>query len=348
MTAETDGIKGADQLDTPIKMIFNLAGNVLVNQHSDIQRTTRLLKDRSKVAFIVCSDLFMTPSTQFADLILPGTSMFEGENIREPWSGGNYLLYVNQCIPPLFECRFEYDWLVEVADRIGLKEAFTAGAPHLRAQLKRSYEALRRVERELPDFDTFREQGGYVYQSTKHVVAFREQIEFPASKPFDTPSGKIEIFSPRLEAGGDIPGIPKYVPAFEGPQDPIAEKYPYQLVGWHSKRRTHSTHDHNRWLDGVEDQQLWINPADASKLSIEHSALVEVFNDRGCVRVPAFVTERIAKGVLGMSQGGWYRPDSKGVDTRGAINVLTTSRPTPLVKGNPQHSNLVGIRRCSV
>ncbi|MBS7527450.1 molybdopterin-dependent oxidoreductase [Fusibacter paucivorans] len=348
MTSASDGIMGAHQLKAPIKMIFNLAGNILINQHSDINRTIKLLKDPSKVEFIVCSDLFMTPSTRFADLILPGTSMFEGENIRAPWGGGNYLLYVNQCIEPLFECRFEYDWLTEVAERLNLKEAFTLGAPNMTEQLQRAYEVLRTKESELPTFDVFKREGGYVYQTVKHVIAYREQIESFETHPFETPSGKIELYSPRLDSGGDIPAIPKYTPAFEGPQDPQTEKYPYQLVGWHSKRRTHSTHDHNLWLDGVEDQQLWIHPEDARQLMIVGGETVEIYNDRGCVRVPAYVTERIARGVVGMAQGGWYRPDSKGTDLRGAMNVLTTSRPTPLVKGNPQHSNLVAVRRCGI
>ena len=51
------------------------------------------------------------------------------------------------------------------------------------------------------------------------------------------------------------------------------------------------------------------------------------------------------RGVTCMSQGGWYTPDKKGVDTRGSINVLTGVRPTPLAKGNPQHTNLVEVRK---
>lgn len=72
-------------------MIFNLASNTLVNQHGDINRTAKLLKDTSKCEFIVCSDLFMTASAKFADLLLPGVSMFEEEilqsrgNLRNFW-----------------------------------------------------------------------------------------------------------------------------------------------------------------------------------------------------------------------------------------------------------------------
>jgi anaerobic dimethyl sulfoxide reductase subunit A len=57
------------------------------------------------------------------------------------------------------------------------------------------------------------------------------------------------------------------------------------------------------------------------------------------------VTERIMEGVVAMPQGAWYRPDNKGVDRGGCINTLTKYHPTPLAKGNPQHTNLVQVER---
>ena len=75
---------------------------------------------------------------------------------------------------------------------------------------------------------------------------------------------------------------------------------------------------------------------------------VEVYNDRGCVRLKAFVTNRIMKGVIAMSQGGWYKKAADGADIGGSINVLTTAKhPSPLAKGNPQHTNLAEVRLAS-
>ena len=79
-------------------MIFNLASNTLINQHGDINRTAKLLKDTSKCEFIVCSDLFMTASAKFADLLLPGISMFEEENITKPWKFTDFLGFNNKVI----------------------------------------------------------------------------------------------------------------------------------------------------------------------------------------------------------------------------------------------------------
>ena len=45
-----------------------------------------------------------------------------------------------------------------------------------------------------------------------------------------------------------------------------------------------------------------------------------------------------------MPQGAWYTPDKDGTDVRGCINTLTSHRPTPLAKGNPQHTNLVEVK----
>ena len=91
---------------------------------------------------------------------------------------------------------------------------------------------------------------------------------------------------------------------------------------------------------------LWIHPEDAKDRGISDGDLVETFNGRGVVRIPAVITERIIKGVVAMTQGGWFTPDKNGTDVRGSINVLTsTKHPSPLAKGNPQHTNLVEVRK---
>ena len=347
MTSDEDGIIGSAGLDSNIKMILNLAGNMLVNQHSDVNRTIKILKDESLCEFIVCSDLFMTPSAKFADILLPGTSMFENENITRPWMYGDFLLYNNKVIDPLHESRFEYDWLRDVARELGLFEKFSMGGKSLRGYLEYIYEDLRIRETELPSFSSFMSNGGYKYKNNKTYIAFSKQIEDPINYPFPTPTGKIEIFSKRLydmEKPDEIPAIPKYVPSFEGVGDNKKEKYPLQLIGWHTKRRTHSTHDSNEKLSSLEAQKLWINSFDARQRGIFDGDEVEVYNDRGRIKIIAHVTQKIIKGVVGMPQGAWYEADDKGCDKGGSINVLTTSKPTPLAKGNPQHSNLVEVQ----
>ena len=88
---EADGVKNGP-LPSNIKFIFNIAGNVLVNQHSDVNRTVRILRDESLVRFIVVSDLFMTPSAKFADVLLPADSSLERDDIGFPWTGERYVI----------------------------------------------------------------------------------------------------------------------------------------------------------------------------------------------------------------------------------------------------------------
>jgi len=70
-----------------------------------------------------------------------------------------------------------------------------------------------------------------------------------------------------------------------------------------------------------------------------------VFNQFGQTLVRAKVTPRIMPGVLSLPQGAWHHPSPDGVDQNGSINVLTNQRPSPVAKGNPQHTNLVQVEK---
>ncbi|MBE6121349.1 MAG: hypothetical protein E7190_01375 [Erysipelotrichaceae bacterium] len=348
MTARNDRVHGVDKLDSKLRMMLNLAGNTLINQHSDINDTIRILRDESLCQLIVCSDIFMTPSARFGDYVLPGASVFEVNNINAPWRGGNYVIRNNKVIDPLFGCRFEWEWLKEISKELGLYDQFAAGHDEHDYWLEESYRVLREKEPELPDYETFCREGGWQYRNKKIYIAFEDQIRDPEHHPFRTPSGKIEIFSKTLYDMHleNVPAVSGYIPCPEGPEDPLRETFPLQLIGWHTRRRTHSMHDNNEWQDEVEMPGLWMHPADAEARGIGNGDPVKVYNRRGTVIIPAVVTNRIMKGVVAMSQGGWYTPDQKGNDRRGSINVLTdAAHPTPLTKGNPQHTNLVEVEK---
>lgn len=343
-----DGLTGGGSLQSDIKMILNLAGNSLVNQHGDINKTMEILRDTSKCEFIVCSDLFMTASAKFADILLPGTSVFEGENISKPWASGDYLGFNNKAIEPLHQSRFEYDWLKEIAENLGLRDAFTMGHETVGDWLEELYGQLRREETELPEYEAFKSEGMYRYRNNPPVIAFEKECSDPEKHPFQTPSGRIEIFSKRIyetEFREYVAPIPRYVPSFEGPEDPLRGKYPLQLIGWHTKRRCHSIHDNNLGMHKMDPQALWMNGGDAEERGIDDGEVVRIWNDRGTVHLKVKITDRIMKGVAAMSEGAWYRPDSDGNDTGGSANVLTSQKPTPFAKGNAQHTNLVQVGR---
>lgn len=344
-----DGIKGTDKLPCGIKLLFSLASNVLINQHSDINDTKRILSDTSLCEMIVISDVFMTPSARWGDYVMPAPTLFETENMPSVWASDDYVLYGNKCTDPIFGSLYEYEWMKMIAKKLNLYDEFVDGCPAPRDWHRRIYENdLRLKEPELPDFDTFMEKGGHMYsEPPKETVAFRINVE--EGVPFNTPSGKVEIFSKTLYDmnNPEIGGVPIW---WEGPEGPCdvegMKKYPLQLIGYHTKRRCHSIHDQNPWMEELDPPAIWIHPEDASARGIKDGDLCEIFNDRGVVRIPAKVTDRIIKGACAMSQGGWYTPDKDGVDTRGSINVLTyTYKASPVAKGNPQHTNLVDVRK---
>ena len=287
----------------------------------------------------------MTASARWSDLILPAASVLESNNVTMGWCNDDYLLSNSRAVEPLFGTMPDYDWVCMIADAMGYGEAFRAGHATTEDWILDLYNTFRQTkETELPPYEVFRENGGYKYKNPPLRIAYREQIE--KGIPFHTPSGKIEFYSMQIhELGDPIPPIPRYTPAPEGPDDALREKYPLQMIGYHTKRRCHSIHDQNPWLEEVDPPALWMHPDDAAARGIANGDMIEVFNDRGTVRIPAKVTRRIMRGVTCMSQGGWYTPDKNGVDTRGSINVLTGVRPTPLAKGNPQHTNLVEVRK---
>lgn len=341
-----DGVKGVGKLPSNIKLIFNLAGNALVNQHSDVNKTMEILRDESKVEFIVTSELFMTPSALMSDLVLPGTSVFERDNISTPWGFGDYVVYANKVIDPLFECRNEYDWLKDVAEKLGIRDQFTEGRETMEDWTRWIADGIRKNHPEFPSFEEFKKRGIYKWTYDKPYIAFEKQIKDPANNPFATPSGKIEIFSKLLydmKNPEEIPAVPKYIKAWEGPEDPLKEKYSLQCIGWHYKRRCHSNHDNNPWAEEVSRQEMWINPKDAEAREIKAGDRAKVFNDRGTLMIPVKITPRIMPGVVAIPQGARFTPDEKGVDQRGCINTITTHRPSPLAKGNPQHTNLVEV-----
>ena len=344
---EYTGLKGVSKLDSGIKIIYSLASGIVMNQHSNSNDTKRILQTEGKLSYLILSDLFMTPSAKFADILLPGVSFFEIDNIPSPWADDDYLLYNHHITEPLFKGRFEYEWIREVARLLGLKREFDCGLSGADQWLRHVYDQCRRSEAELPEFDEFKEKSFYVYKSHKPLVNFSENIN--EGVPFNTPSGKIEIFSKTLydmNRPEDIPGSPGHIYCAEGPEDPLKEKYPLQLIAYHTKRRCHSQNEENSLLEELDPTALWINPADASARGISDGDMTEVFNDRGIIRIPAKVTRRIAAGTVAVSEGGWYRPAVDGADVGGCINTLTmTDKATPIANGNPQHTNLTDVRK---
>lgn len=354
MTAIKDGIRGKDKLDVPIKFIWNYAGNCIINQHSDINRTHTILQDDKACEMIVVVDNHMTSSAKYADIVLPDLTTSEQSDFCMDASAGNmpYFIFASQAIKPQFEAKSIYDICSGLADKLGVKEAFTEGRDQ-EGWLRHLYQLTRAQDPSLPEFDAMREQGIYKRKVEEHYVAYKEFRNDPEANPLSTPSGKIEIYSEKLaelanswtlESDEVIHPLPIYVPNFEGYEESKTGNYPLQLTGFHYKARAHSTYGNVSLLKDAAPQEMWMNPMDAQGRGIKNGDLIRIFNDRGELHIAVKITPRMMPGVVALGEGAWYAPDGQKVDHGGCINVLTTQRPSPLAKGNPQHTNLVDVQ----
>ena len=360
MTATRDGVRGKEKLDVPIKFIWNYAGNCITNQHSDINKTHAILQDESQCEMIVVIDNFMTSSAKYADLLLPDLMTVEQEDIIPNDYAGNmgYLIFLQPATSPKFERKPIYWIMSEVAKRLGkdVYDKFTEGRTQSE-WLQYLYAKMVARDPLLPAYDELKKMGIYKRRDPAgHFVAYKKFREDPLNNPLKTPSGKIEIYSSKLadishrwELAPDetISPLPIYAHTFEGWDDPARDRYPLQLFGFHFKGRTHSTYGNIDVLEAACRQEVWINPLDAASRGIKNGDLVRVFNGRGELRIAAKVTPRIMPGVSAMGQGAWHNADMNGdrVDHGACVNTLTTHRPSPLAKGNPQHTNLVQIEK---
>jgi len=368
---QADGIIGADHLDNDIKLIYAVATNCLINQHANVNRSVEILRDESKVEILVVQDNFLTPTGKFADIILPACTQFETWGVEDGWKFSDEVILQPKLVEPPGDCKSDYQICAEIAERLGIGEAYTEGRDE-----KDWVEWCLNVYRstrfpDLPTLDEFIEKnlGAWSNPVTNPAIAFEDFRRDPESHPLNTPSGKIEIFSKQLYDFGnpdEVPPIPKYIQEWESPyRDSLtaehaenAEKikknsarsalsvvknYPLQALGHHNLARVHSTHANNAWLNEAFPQRVFINPIDAAERNIIDGDLVRVWNERGELVIPARVTPRILPGVVDIPQGAWWAPNEKGVDFGGCINVLTSERWTPFAFGTAQHTIMVQV-----
>ena len=358
MTATNAGVRGKDQLEVGIKLMVVNASNTLTNQHNDLNKTYETLSDTSKCEFIVVIDHQHTDTAKWADILLPSTTNFEEFDMIPGASCGDtgWVIWGQQAIDPLYDTKTGYEMCTEIAKRLGIEDEFTQG----RTQDEwRQYlwEQTKENVPELPSPEELEELGIWRKHADTPFISLKEFREDPEANPVSTDSGKLEIFSKKLydmnkvwefdDELDRLAALPEQVLTYEDWYAARAEgaKYPLQLMGHHYKGRTHSSYANLPRNKEAHPQKAWINPADAQVRGIENGDLVDVFNDRGRMRIPALVTPRIAPGIVSVPQGAWYDPNTDGIDEGGCINLLTKYHPSPLAKGNPANTALVEVEK---
>lgn len=378
---QADGVTGVPNLTSDIKLIYAVATNCLINQHANVNRSAEILRDESKVEFLIVQDNFLTPTARFADIILPACTQFETWGVEDGWKYSDEVILQPKLVEPPGECKSDYQICAEIAARLGIGDAYTEGRDE-KAWVDYCLGVWRSARfPDLPTLDEFVEKnlGAWSNPVTKPAIAFADFRRDPLAHPLSTPSGKIEIFSAQLHARHnpvEIPPIPKYIQEWENPfpcrcegdspkQSPVMrdestaeeiasltkerlarnDMYPLQAIGHHTLARVHSTHANNDWLNEAFPQRIFINPIDAAERGIRDGDLVRAWNERGELVLPARVTPRILPGVVDIPQGAWWAPNENGGDFGGCINVLTSERWTPYAFGTAQHTIMVQIEK---
>ncbi|MDY6821657.1 MAG: molybdopterin dinucleotide binding domain-containing protein, partial [Deferribacterota bacterium] len=104
--------------------------------------------------------------------------------------------------------------------------------------------------------------------------------------------------------------IPLY--NFEG-YDMIKDgRTPYKLVmiAKAARNKSHSTYDNVPFIKDEFPGNIWLNTKDAEERGIKNDDVVYVYNDRGCVKVKAYVSDRMRPGSCNLEQGSWYSPST--------------------------------------
>ena len=335
----------SDDLDGVIPNIRGIFwhGSDWLNQLTHINKQLEAIK---KLDLIVCMDQTITPSGIWADVLLPITTHFERHDVALPWYKGHYYIHRPKVIEPLGESKTDFQVFTELAYRLGFGPAYNPRATreyflrddevddaYLRAWWNDRVMGYQGVE--IP-WEEFKRRGIYKFILPQPHVAFRDQIE--QGVPFATPSGKIEILSTTLaqiqdwantQYGYPIPYIPKFIESWESLNSPKTEQFPFHLVTPHPRWRTHSIFNNIPWLRETYEQEVTINASDAKRLGIRQGDTVEIWNDRGKVVVPAYVTERCMPGVAVLFEGAWMDLDENGVDRSGNPDFLTLDQPSP-------------------
>jgi len=315
---------GSGGYPSDIHAIYSIGGNYL-NQGSDIKKNIRAFK---RVDLVVTHDLFLTPTAQFSDIVLPVTTSLEREDVIFP--PDHYLFYSNQAIEPLYSCRNDYDIFCDLADRFGF------GVDYSEGRTASQWVDHLMLKSGIKDIRGFKETGILEGNEQKRIGLSRF-IESPEHDPLPTPSGKIEIRCPALAEteASTIPRcrITKPEPAF-----------PLRIITPHSKFRINSQNSNLPWAAKLSRPVIVMNVMDACSRGIRDGNFVCVQSPQGEMEIEASITKDIITGCVSLVQGSWTKRDAQGVETGGAANMLTSAVPTLPSRGSRTHSTFVEVR----
>jgi len=319
------------------------------------------IKAIEKMEFIVSMHSVMNPSVQQADIILPAQDpMWEEKGVTRSAAYGAFdsINYSPGVVRPPGEVR-PWVWVyLKLAEKLGIAPSkffkyYTTDENWERdweRYQKDVYQNVVEYYRKrgigVPSWEEFT-RGRFINcdeLDEQPFTGWDEQIK--EGKPFKTESGKIELYSRYIanEANrgkgehydpfgrlydnlpadwGDMTPSPTYRAMPRGMDDPLTKKYPLFLLTSHSRYRVHYLFWEHPWLrNHVYRHRVWINAADARARGIKDNDMIQVYNDRGKVVMPAYVTSRLMPGTVLIHSGGKVILDKSGVDFGASPSTL--------------------------
>lgn len=249
----------------------------------DRQKT---LEAMSKMDFIAVVDIFLNDTAWFADVVLPETSYLERYDPLNVVDGKAFLR--QPVTQPQGEAKSALWIYKELGQRLGLADFFQYAdeEDYLRQQLAPLGVTLEEVR-----------QKGY--------AALPEEDNNPYT--WNTPTGKVELFSDTLSRAGF-----NAVPTWEEPPRPIDGQF-YLLTGKVGQHTQFGTQNNQLLHKYADEPRLWMNATSARDLGLKDNDLVQVKSEIGAVNIALWATEAIRPDCVYLTPG--YGHLSPGLTT---------------------------------
>ena len=300
--------------------------------------TRKIIEALRKLEFLVVIAYTPSPTSEFADLILPRKHPFEQNGVTFN-RYGNCLSLMPKLVEPMEGC---FD-AIHVLYRLSEKMVQKGCIPKNLIPWKDMDEFIewRLGETEF-SFKDLREKGP--------VVVERQYRKYD-TRGFRTPSGKVELYSTMLERHGYDP-LPTFREPVESPVivRKLAGKYPLLLTTRRNQSYWLSRSAEESWVRKLMPYpRLQIHPSAARERGIQQDDMVIVETPRGTFRHLAELTEdihpRVVSGLF-----GWWLPESEPPE-RGSletnINAVMSYDPPcdPVVGINSVQGLLCQVRK---
>jgi thiosulfate reductase/polysulfide reductase chain A len=284
----------------PISLYMTYLSNPIYSEPGG-RSIREILKDEKLIPFYIAADTHMTETSMFADIVLPVATCFEswGLDARDAMDMIPYIGLRQPIIRPRGEALPFYNILAEIGKGIG-EDSYYDVEGYIRRLLKK-IEGLN----EKGDFRNLKKEGFWTKENLKPIYRSYRDIGFK------TPSGKMELYSVKLEKDGFSP-----LPIYKAIDKKIDVDKGKLFFTTFSVNAAATLNPNSKWLSEIfHENPLWINEKTAQRFGIANGEKVEISSERGKAVVIVRLTQAINPEVVAISKnlGHWaYGHIAKG------------------------------------